>query len=160
MGNTLIRYIEWQKWTEDMSSYKVALREIQSGKKESHWMWYIFPQLRWLGISEMSQYFWITDLEEAESYFWHNVLGSRLIQLTTIVLETKARTAIEIFWDIDAQKFQSSMTLFSQLDETSPIFKEALDKYFFWKYCEKTFRLLNLTTPPFSPSSHSPLPHG
>jgi len=104
--------------------------ELQSGRKRSHWMWYVFPQLEGLGRSAMSQRFAIRSLEEAQSYLAHPILGPRLIELTGLVNAAQSRSAHEIFGDPDDLKFHASMTLFATARPEEPAFSEALRKYF------------------------------
>jgi uncharacterized protein (DUF1810 family) len=113
--------------------YEHACTELRSGKKQSHWMWFIFPQIHGLGSSEMAQKFAISSLEEAKSYLEHPVLGARLRECAGIVVGLEGRTAEEIFGHPDDLKFHSSMTLFakaSEISEEDLVFSDALDKYF------------------------------
>ena len=109
--------------------YPVALEEVRRGSKESHWMWFIFPQLRGLGQSNMAWHYGIADLEEAEAYLHHPVLGSRLREITRAALELPTRNARAIFGSPDHMKFRSCMTLFSLVSEDD-LFQKALDKFF------------------------------
>lgn len=126
MNNTE-RFVDAQnsRW----SGYDDALREIKSGKKTSHWIWYIFPQLRGLGFSRMSTYYGIADREEAIEYLNHPVLGQRLREITEALMTHTDKTATQIFGGIDAQKVKSCMSLF---DSISPddIFGKALDLFY------------------------------
>jgi uncharacterized protein (DUF1810 family) len=113
--------------------YEQACAELRAGRKQSHWMWFIFPQLRGLGSSEMAERYAISSLEEAHAYLEHPVLGQRLRDSTAIVVRLEGRTAEEIFGYPDYLKFHSSMTLFAQastISEEDLIFSQALDKYF------------------------------
>jgi uncharacterized protein (DUF1810 family) len=113
--------------------YDRVLGELRRGRKQSHWMWFIFPQLRGLGSSEMAERYAISSLEEAHAYLEHPVLGQRLRDSTAIVVRLEGRTAEEIFGYPDYLKFHSSMTLFAQastISEEDLIFSHALDKYF------------------------------
>jgi uncharacterized protein (DUF1810 family) len=104
--------------------------ELRRGRKSSHWMWFIFPQIAGLGRSEMSRQFAIASLDEARAYLAHPVLGARLRECAGLVLATPARTAEEIFGPIDAVKLRSSMTLFHRAAPGEPLFTEVLGRYF------------------------------
>ena len=106
--NSLDRFLEAQE-----RMYPVALKEIQNGEKESHWMWYIFPQLRGLGRSQMAYSYGINGIEEAKAYLAHPVLSARLIEICEALLEHKGEDIEDILGDIDAMKLRSSMTLFA-----------------------------------------------
>jgi uncharacterized protein (DUF1810 family) len=123
------------------SDYTTALAEIRSGRKRSHWMWYIFPQLRGLGASSTSWYYGIEDLEEAEAYLMHPVFGSRLCEITQAALDLPEHDAYRIFGSPDHMKFHSCMTLFSQVSEED-LFKQALEKFFGGLEDEQTLELL------------------
>jgi uncharacterized protein (DUF1810 family) len=105
-----------------------VLDELDAGRKTSHWMWYIFPQIKGLGHSSTSQYFAISSLDEAEAYLQHSVLGPRLIACTALVLSHKDRSIEQIFGTVDALKFKSSMSLFAVVDKDNPVFEQALEK--------------------------------
>jgi uncharacterized protein (DUF1810 family) len=109
--------------------YEQALLELKAGRKESHWMWFIFPQIRGLGQSAMSTRFALTSLDEARAYLAHPVLGPRLQECALLVLDGEGRTAREIFGAIDEMKFRSSMTLFARV-APKDVFQRCLDKYF------------------------------
>lgn len=123
--------------------YAQALSEITAGEKRGHWIWYIFPQLRGLGFSGNSQFFGIEDLQEAQDYLAHPILGVRLREITAAALaHADDRLAIELMGsDIDAMKLQSSMTLF---DKVCPddIFADVLDAFFNGERCHRTLRML------------------
>jgi uncharacterized protein (DUF1810 family) len=106
-----------------------AFDELCAGEKQSHWMWFVFPQLRGLGHSPMAQRYGIHSLDEARAYLQHPVLGLRLRRCTEAVLAVPDRSLRQIFGTPDDLKFRSSMTLFSLASEEEPIFHEALDKY-------------------------------
>jgi uncharacterized protein (DUF1810 family) len=110
--------------------YDQALRELRQGRKTSHWMWFVFPQIAGLGQSQMSKTFAIGSLEEARAYLRHLTLGPRLIECASAVANANAPTAEHILGSIDAMKLHSSMTLFMRADPTQPIFKHVLDQYF------------------------------
>jgi len=106
-----------------------ALEELHAGQKRSHWMWFVFPQLRGLGVSSTSQRFGIANLAEAKAYLAHPLLGRRLSACTNVVLSTQGRSLNEIFGSPDGLKFVSSMTLFAAAsDEQTTIFREAIDR--------------------------------
>lgn len=138
MEKDLNRFIEAQA-----KSYATALSEIKSGRKHSHWMWYIFPQLKGLGYSPTAQYYAIEDLKEATDYLQHSQLGSNLIRVSKALYELEGKTANEIFGAPDDLKLRSSMTLFSQVRDTHPIFRQILDKYFGGKRDPLTLELLH-----------------
>ena len=111
--------------------YARVCEELKAGEKRSHWMWFIFPQIRGLGRSPMAERFAIGSLEEARAYLEHPVLGGRLRECTELVNAVEGRTASEIFGFPDDLKFCSSMTLFAKVgDEKGSPFEEALGKYF------------------------------
>ncbi|MBR4472897.1 MAG: DUF1810 domain-containing protein [Oscillospiraceae bacterium] len=110
--------------------YERALSEIRSGRKRSHWMWYIFPQIQGLGFSSTAQYYAIRDLQEAKDYLQHPVLGPRLKEISSALLELEGLSASEIFGYPDDLKLRSSMTLFRMADLDCPIFLEVLEKYY------------------------------
>jgi uncharacterized protein (DUF1810 family) len=135
----LNRFIDAQ-----ISTYESALNEIQKGKKSSHWMWYIFPQIQGLGSSSITQKYSITCIEEAEMYFNHQVLGSRLIEITTIFLNIKDKSAYEILGETDYLKMKSCMALFSLLQTESVVFSEVINKYYSGSKCQRTISQVGL----------------
>ena len=110
--------------------YDEVRAELREGRKRTHWMWFVFPQLRGLGVSEMSQYYCIESLEEAKAYLEHPKLGVRLVECTELVMAVEGRHIRQIFGTPDDRKFHSSMTLFAQVPGASEVFQQALDKYF------------------------------
>jgi uncharacterized protein (DUF1810 family) len=110
--------------------YEQVLAELRSGYKQSHWMWFIFPQIHGLGSSSMAQTYAIASQAEAEAYLAHPILGPRLLECTELVNGAHGRTAEQIFGSVDAMKFRSSMTLFSEVAPPDSPFSEALQKYF------------------------------
>ncbi|WP_207425094.1 DUF1810 domain-containing protein [Pedobacter sp. SYSU D00535] len=122
--------------------YLKALQEIRNGKKETHWMWYMFPQLAGLGYSETAKFYAIADLEEATCFLKDHVLAQRLEALCQALLEVEGKSAQEIFGTPDDLKLRSSMTLFNAVTNSSPLFQQVLDHYFDGKKDEKTLRLL------------------
>ena len=112
------------------SIYAEVLSELRAGMKTSHWMWFIFPQIRGLGRSPVSVEYAISSREEAAAYLEHPVLGLRLKECTQLVLDVEGRSAEEIFGSPDDMKFRSSMTLFAQVSADDDIFSRALQQYF------------------------------
>ncbi len=110
--------------------YDRVLQELKAGTKMSHWMWFVFPQIRGLGHSPVSVEFGISGRTEAEAYLQHPVLGPRLKRCTQLVLQEEASTVTDIFGSPDDIKFRSSMTLFAQVSPDDDIFQRALQKYF------------------------------
>ena len=110
--------------------YEAALAELAAGRKRTHWMWFVFPQLVGLGSSPMAQAYAISGLEEARAYLAHPVLGPRLLACTNAVNAVEGRSAHEIFGSPDDLKFRSSMTLFARAAPEEPAFRAALGKYF------------------------------
>ena len=110
--------------------YPIAVAELRAGRKTSHWMWFVFPQIAGLGRSDMSRRYAISSLDEAKAYLEHPVLGPRLRECASFVAQAKAQSAEQIFGGIDAQKLQSSMTLFLRAAPDEPLFKQVLDQYF------------------------------
>jgi uncharacterized protein (DUF1810 family) len=111
-------------------SYTTALTEVMRGRKTSHWMWYIFPQLQGLGHSDMARRYAIANLDEADQYLHHPILGSRLVEITEALLHIEGKTALEVFGSPDHLKLHSCMTLFSLLPDAPTVFRQVLDKYF------------------------------
>ena len=110
--------------------YDRVLAELRQGRKTGHWIWFVFPQIAGLGVSDMSRRFAIASLDEARAYLAHPVLGARLRECTGIVLATRGRTADEIFGPLDALKVRSCMTLFHRAAPGEPVFAEVLDRCF------------------------------
>ena len=121
----LHRFLRQQK-----QMYAVALQELQAGEKESHWMWYIFPQWRGLGESPMAYNYGIIDLEEARAYLDHPVLGARLTECCETLLTHKDKSVEDIFDDVDAMKLRSSMTLFQTVAGENSVFSRVLEQFF------------------------------
>ncbi|MDE5787327.1 MAG: DUF1810 domain-containing protein [Bacteroidaceae bacterium] len=111
------------------NGYSVALSEIKVGRKTGHWIWYIFPQLRGLGYSHMSQYYGIADRHEAEAYLQHPVLGARLREITEALLEHTDKSAHAVLGGVDALKVQSCMTLFDCISPDD-IFERVLTQFY------------------------------
>ncbi|GGE41356.1 hypothetical protein GCM10007276_18450 [Agaricicola taiwanensis] len=132
----LQRFVEAQEGT-----FEIALEELRAGRKRSHWMWFIFPQLKGLGHSPTAEFYGIGSLGEARAYLAHPVLGSRLRVATHAVLAAKAASLREIFGSPDDLKFRSSMTLFAAAAPGEDLFQRALDR---WCGGEKDGRTLEL----------------
>jgi len=107
-----------------------VLRELGDGRKASHWMWFVFPQLAGLGHSALARHYAIGSLAEAKAYLAHPVLGPRLVECAGLVNQVENRSAHEIFGSPDDLKFRSSMTLFASAQPGASVFRAALDKYF------------------------------
>ena len=120
-----------------------ACKELQEGRKQSHWMWFIFPQLKGLGHSPMANRYGISSRREAEAYLKHPLLGTRLRHCTALVMAVEGRSVEQIFGDPDDLKFRSSMTLFAIVDTENAVFNNALKKYFGGKPDEQTVDRLN-----------------
>jgi uncharacterized protein (DUF1810 family) len=131
--------------------YDPALAEISAGRKRSHWMWYIFPQLDGLAFSSTSKYYAIKGLDEARAYLAHPVLGPRLVACAEAALAVEGRSATAIFGSPDDLKLRSSSTLFSRVSEPGSVFHRVLDKYYQGKPDERTLRLLGLESGPVKP---------
>lgn len=125
--------------------YSIALNEIKNGKKQSHWMWYIFPQLKGLGRSSTSSFYGIKDLSEAKAYLNDPLLKARLIEISKALLDLESTDALSILGTPDHYKLKSSMTLFSLVPDSDPIFTEVLDKFFQGKLSRRTLKLLSST---------------
>jgi uncharacterized protein (DUF1810 family) len=121
----LNRFVEAQ-----IANYDEALTELQAGRKRTHWSWYIFPQIHGLGSSAMSVRYAIRSLPEAMAYLAHEVLGPRLRECVESMNAHKGLSASEVLGDIDAQKFQSCLTLFAEAAPSEVLFSTALNKYF------------------------------
>lgn len=111
-------------------TYAHAVRELRAGYKQGHWMWFVFPQIAGLGRSETAQRFAISGLAEAAAYLAHPVLGTRLMECAHVLAELPDTDAVKVFGSVDAQKLQSSMTLFAQAAPDAHVFREVLDHYF------------------------------
>ena len=128
----------------DPAPYSHALREIRQGRKESHWMWYIFPQLRDLGRSSRAYIYGIVDLAEAKEYLQDPYLGGHLREITAVLLQLEENDPVKIFGGIDAQKLCSSMTLFSLAEGEDSVYGRVLAKYYRGQKDPKTLRLLGV----------------
>ena len=135
--NTLNRFIEAQQ-----NIYPSVLKELHNGKKTSHWMWFIFPQINGLGYSSTAKYYSIKTIEEAKEYIAHPVLGMRLLECTNLLLNIDGKTADEIFGDPDNLKLRSCMTLFNFIAPEHKVFENVLEKYFAGEQDERTLSIL------------------
>ncbi len=135
--NNLQRFVDAQEQT-----YATALREIARGRKTSHWMWFIFPQLLGLGSSEMARRYAIASLEEAHAYLAHPVLGARLLECVTALQDLSRADAEAVFGSVDAKKLRSSLTLFMRAGG-GELFEAALQRWFSGKADERTDHLLS-----------------
>jgi uncharacterized protein (DUF1810 family) len=124
--------------------YPQVRDELRRGRKTSHWMWFVFPQIQGLGRSQMAQQFAIGSLEEARAYLAHPLLGPRLIECTGLVCAVCGKTIHEIFGSPDDLKFHSSMTLFFHVASDKSVFEGALRKYFAGKEDEATLQICGL----------------
>ena len=133
---SLERFIKAQN-----NTYSTAINEIKNGRKRTHWMWFMFPQLKELGMSSISRYYGICGIDEAKAYLEHPVLSERLYELCGVLLSHKNKSAYEIFGDIDALKLKSSMTLFALVSNDNSIFHQVLDFYYNGERDELTLKL-------------------
>jgi len=134
----LERFLEAQR-----PVYDQVLWELRSGLKLTHWIWFIFPQIKGRNSSAMSRKYSISSLEEAAAYLNHHVLGPRLLECTTLVTDISNRTINRILGHTDTEKFRSSMTLFSKTAIGNQVFALALNKYFAGEIDELTIKILN-----------------
>ena len=123
----LERFVKAQ---DSAGTYQRAVAELRGGRKTTHWMWFIFPQIAGLGRSEMAQAYAISDLAEAQAYLAHPILGPRLIECAEIVAAQQGRSAEQIFGGVDAIKLRSSMTLFAHAAPDQTIFQQVIDQYY------------------------------
>ena len=136
-GGDLNRFTEAQK-----GSYGHIVRELKTGQKLSHWMWYIFPQITGLGHSATARFYAIQGLDEARAYKDHPILGQRLLECAGILLTLEGKSARDIFGEVDAMKLRSSMTLFAAAAGDHSVFQEVIDKYFYGEPDQKTLEIL------------------
>ncbi len=135
--NSLERFVEAQE-----GDYAQALAELSAGRKRTHWIWYVLPQLRELGRSAMAKEYGISDGNEAASYLAHPLLGPRLVECVSAILNHSDRSAVDILGDIDAMKFRSCLTLFAQVAPAEPVFARALAVFYQGVPDDETLRLL------------------
>ena len=124
------------------SDYQRALAELRNGRKRSHWIWYIFPQIDGLAFSSTSRLYAIKNIEEARAYLEHPVLGSRLLECAEAVMAVKERSAVEIFGSPDDLKLKSSATLFASVSQPGSVFHRIIEKYYRGVQDERTLDLL------------------
>ena len=135
---TLERFIKAQN-----NTYEEALNEIKAGRKRSHWIWFIFPQMKDLGFSHMSQFYGIENIDEAREYLANPVLGTRLVEISEALLNLQENDpAVVMGGSPDDMKLQSSMTLFAAVSDDNSVFHRVLDKFFDGKKDTKTLELL------------------
>lgn len=118
--------------------YPQVLAELGAGRKRTHWIWFIFPQIAGLGFSPTSRHFAIQSVAEARAYLAHPVLGPRLEECVAVLLAGQASSALSVFGQPDTQKFQSSLTLFAGVSEPGSVFEQALDRFFDGQICQGT----------------------
>lgn len=137
----LERFLEAQKYE---ITYEQALSELKDGRKQSHWMWYIFPQMKGLGMTPRSNYYGIESLEEAKAYYEHEILGARLVEACETLMALEESDPVRVMGTPDDIKLCSSMTLFIQVAGKDSIFQRVLDKFFYGLYDNLTLDLLGL----------------
>ena len=138
-GDDLERFVQAQ---DGGGTYEQALRELRAGRKTSHWMWFVFPQLAGLGHSPMAQAYALSSLQQARDYLAHPVLGPRLRACTAAVLSHPERSAEQVMGGIDALKLRSSMTLFARAAPDEAAFREVLDAFYGGEPDARTDQLL------------------
>lgn len=121
----LQRFVDAQAGTYDQ-----ALAELRAGRKRSHWMWFVLPQVAGLGRSETARHYALSGLDEARAYLAHDVLGPRLVECAGTLASLPETDATTVLGPVDAQKLRSSMTLFARADPEQPVFQEVLERYF------------------------------
>lgn len=134
--HNLKRFVDAQRDT-----YEQALAEVKNGWKYTHWIWFVFPQLKGFGFTYNSRHYGIKDKEEAEAYLAHRTLGKRLREITSALLELKDKTAEEVFGKVDAMKVLSCMTLFNEVAKDD-LFQQVIDRYYEGKPDEVTKKML------------------
>jgi uncharacterized protein (DUF1810 family) len=139
--HNLNRFVEAQQGV-----YEQALSEISSGRKRSHWMWYIFPQFTGLGFSSTSQHYAIKSVEEAKAFLAHPTLGPRLLESAKAVVDLEGRSAAQIFGSPDDMKLRSCATLFACVSPAGSVFHRLIAKYYGGALDDKTLRLLGIDT--------------
>ena len=137
MTQNLERFIDAQR-----TDYAIALSEIKNGRKQSHWMWYIFPQIQGLGYRSISKRYAIQHLREAEAYLQHPELGRRLVEISQVLLGLASNDAHRIFGTPDDLKLKSSMTLFAAVPGADPVFEQVLQKFFKGVKDDHTLRII------------------
>ena len=135
--NNLERFVKAQQ-----TDFQTALSEIKNGQKRSHWMWYIFPQIKGLGFSSTSVFYSLENIREAEEFINHPILGDRLLLICNELLKLKGNDAYQIFGSPDDLKLKSSMTLFSSLPKADLVFQLVLDKFYTGTKDSKTLKII------------------
>jgi uncharacterized protein (DUF1810 family) len=135
MGGDLQRFVDAQ---DRGGTYDRALRELRAGRKEGHWIWFVFPQIAGLGRSETSRHYALSGLDEAAAYLAHPVLGPRLVESAQALLDLPGDDAVAVLGPVDATKLCSSMTLFASAAPDRPVFRQVLDRYFGGRLDEAT----------------------
>ena len=138
--DTLQRFVDAQQ-----HDYARALAELQAGRKTTHWIWYVLPQLRGLGLSRLSQHYGLADRAEAEAYAVHPLLGPRLVECVQAMMRHRNRDAAQILGEVDAMKFRSCLTLFAAVAPHEPCFDAALQAFYGGARDPATQRLLAAT---------------
>lgn len=134
---SLDRFVSAQEYC-----YKNALEEVKSGRKESHWMWFVFPQIIGLGMSDTAILYSITDIGEAQLFLEHEVLGQRLVEITKELLKLETDDPVEVFGEVDALKLNSCMTLFDYVSDEETCFNEVIDKFYDGQKDDRTLQLI------------------
>lgn len=137
MKKDLNKFLEAQEY-----DYNIALGEMKNGYKCSHWMWYIFPQISGLGFSSTAKYFEIQNKQEALDYISHPILGKRILEISSVLLDIESNDATEVMGYPDDLKLRSSMTLFAEIAPEHEVFQKVLNKFFAGKKDEKTTEIL------------------
>ena len=138
-ANRLERFVAAQQ-----GEYSIALREIRQGRKRSHWIWYVFPQLKGLGFSQAAQFYGIADLEEAQAYAAHPLLGARLREISQELLKLETNDIRSVMPHPDHLKLCSSMTLFALAVPEEPVFRQVLDKFYLGQMDRLTLNRLGM----------------
>ena len=138
-GSSLEKFVKAQD-----SAYSTALREIRHGRKRSHWIWYIFPQMQGLGMSSTANYYGIRDLEEAKDYMEHPVLGPRLIEISEALLALDSSDPGAVMGFPDDLKLCSCMTLFELAAPEEKVFSKVLEKFYHGRRDQNTLRILGI----------------
>jgi len=123
--------------------FSEVLAELRAGRKRTHWIWFVFPQISGLGFSPTSRYYAICSVEEARAYLVHPILGQRLRKCVAILLAGETSSALAIFGQPDTMKFQSCLTLFAGVSKAGSVFDQALDRFFKGERCEQTMVFLS-----------------
>jgi uncharacterized protein (DUF1810 family) len=124
------RLRRFEEAQDEGGTYRAAVSELRAGRKASHWMWFVFPQIAGLGRSPISRRYAISSLDEAKAYLEHPVLGPRLLESAGVLTELTGRSAEAVFGPVDAMKLRYSMTLFARAAPDEPAFRQVLDRYF------------------------------